>query len=61
MANTIHIETAQANNIPYIDVDGLKALNNDKTKIKKLCKNYDVILASDSVDQTFRKFSRQIG
>lgn len=49
LANAAHIEEANANNIPYIDVDGLKAFNKDKTKIKKWCKKYDVLLASDSV------------
>ena len=34
MANAAHIEEATANNIPFIDVDGLKAFNKDKTKIK---------------------------
>lgn len=49
MANAAHIEEARANNIPYIDLDGLKAFNKDKTKIKKWAKKYDVLLASDSV------------
>ena len=55
MANAIHIEEAQANNIPYIDVDGLKAFNKDKTKIKKWAKKYDVLLASDSVAKQVTK------
>lgn len=49
LANAIHIEEATANEIPYIDVDGLKAFNKDKAKIKKWAKKYDVLLASDSV------------
>lgn len=49
LANAAHIEEAVSNNIPYIDVDGLKAFNKDKTKIKKWAKKYDVLLASDSV------------
>ena len=36
MANAVHIEEAQATNVPYIDIDGLKAFNKDKAKIKKL-------------------------
>jgi large subunit ribosomal protein L10Ae len=55
MANAAHIEEAVANNIPYIDVDGLKAFNKDKTKIKKWCKKYDIILASDSVSKQVTK------
>ena len=55
MANAAHIEEAQANNIPYIDVDGLKAFNKDKTKIKKWCKKYDILLASDSVAKQVTK------
>lgn len=49
MANAAHIEEATANEIPYIDVEGLKAFNKDKTKIKKWAKKYDILLASDSV------------
>jgi large subunit ribosomal protein L10Ae len=55
MANAIHIEECTANNIPFIDVDGLKAFNKDKTKIKKWCKKYDIILASDSVAKQVTK------
>lgn len=55
MANAAHIEEAVANEIPYIDVDGLKAFNKDKTKIKKWCKKYDVLLASDSVAKQVTK------
>jgi large subunit ribosomal protein L10Ae len=46
MANAAHIEEAVAGSIPYIDVEGLKAFNKDKTKIKKWAKKYDVLLAS---------------
>lgn len=49
LANAAHIEEAVALEVPYIDVDGLKAFNKDKTKIKKWAKKYDVLLASDSV------------
>lgn len=49
LANAAHIDEANANGIAYIDVDGLKAFNKDKTKIKKWAKKYDVLLASDSV------------
>ncbi len=55
MANAAHIEEAQANNIPFIDVDGLKAFNKDKNKIKKWAKKYDILLASDSVAKQVTK------
>jgi large subunit ribosomal protein L10Ae len=49
LANAAHIDEAVANDIPYIDVDGLKAFNKEKAKIKKYFKKYDVLLASESV------------
>ena len=49
LANAVHIEECTAKEIPFIDVDGLKAFNKDKAKIKKWAKKYDVLLASDSV------------
>ncbi len=55
MANAAHIEEAQSNNIPFIDVDGLKAFNKDKNKIKKWAKKYDILLASDSVAKQVTK------
>lgn len=55
LANAAHIEEANANGIPYIDVDGLKAFNKDKTKIKKWAKKYDILLASDSVGKQVTK------
>eukprot|EP00919_Chromeraceae_sp_WS-2016_P004597 GHVR01010882.1.p1 GENE.GHVR01010882.1~~GHVR01010882.1.p1 ORF type:complete len:107 (+),score=7.65 GHVR01010882.1:151-471(+) len=51
MANAAHIDEAVANEVPYIDVEGLKAFNKDKTKIKKWAKKYDILLASDSVSK----------
>ena len=55
MANAVHIEEAQAQGIPFIDVDGLKAFNKDKTKIKKWAKKYDILLASDNVGKQVNK------
>jgi large subunit ribosomal protein L10Ae len=55
LANAAHIEEAVANNIPYIDVDGLKAFNKDKTKIKKYFKKYDFLLASEIVTKQTNK------
>lgn len=55
MANAVHIEEAQNNEIPYIDVDGLKAFNKDKVKVKKWAKKYDILLASDTVAKQVTK------
>ena len=55
LANAAHIDEANAAGIPYIDVDGLKAFNKDKTKIKKYFKKYDILLASDSVAKQITK------
>ena len=49
LANAAHIEEANQLEVPFIDVDGLKAFNKDKAKIKKWAKKFDVLLASDSV------------
>lgn len=55
MANAAHIDEATQNEIPYIDVDGLKAFNKDKSKIMKWAKKYDILLASDSVGKQVTK------
>jgi len=55
LANAAHIEEAVALQVPYIDVEGLKAFNKDKNKIKKWAKKYDVLLASDSVAKQVTK------
>ena len=49
MAAAAQIPECQENKIPFIDVDGLKAFNKDKAKIKKWAKKFDVLIASDSV------------
>jgi large subunit ribosomal protein L10Ae len=55
LANAIHIEEATAQGIPFIDVDGLKAFNKDRNKIKKWAKKYDMLLASDTVGKQVTK------
>jgi large subunit ribosomal protein L10Ae len=55
LANAAHIDECVANKIPYIDVEGLKAFNKDKSKIKKWGKKYDLLLASDSVAKQVTK------
>merc|ERR1711977_726880 len=49
LGDAYHVEEAQKNDIPYMDVEALKALNKDKKKVKKLANKYDVFLASQSV------------
>merc|ERR1712010_196862 len=49
LGDAYHVEEAQKNDIPYMDVEMLKALNKDKKKVKKLANKYDVFLASQSV------------
>merc|ERR1711881_800463 len=49
LGDAYHVEEAQKNDIPYMDVESLKALNKDKKKVKKLACKYDCFLASQSV------------
>ena len=44
-----HVEQAKAAGIPCMDVEGLKALNKDKKKVKKLACKYNFFLASATV------------
>ena len=44
-----HCDEAKANSIPCMDQDALKKLNKQKKPIKKLAKQYDAFLASDSL------------
>lgn len=49
LGDAYHVEEAQKNDVPYMDVEALKALNKDKKKVKKLANKYDAFLASQSV------------
>merc|ERR1711871_1236790 len=49
LGDAYHVEEAQKNDVPYMDVESLKALNKDKKKVKKLACKYDCFLASQSV------------
>eukprot|EP00657_Telonema_sp_P-1_P000371 TRINITY_DN106_c0_g1_i3.p2 TRINITY_DN106_c0_g1~~TRINITY_DN106_c0_g1_i3.p2 ORF type:complete len:145 (+),score=81.33 TRINITY_DN106_c0_g1_i3:253-687(+) len=49
LGDAYHIEEAQKNDVPCVDVEGLKSLNKDKKKVKKLANKYDAFLASASV------------
>merc|ERR1711865_736466 len=44
-----HVEQAKAAGIPCMDVEGLKALNKDKKKVKKLACKYNFFLASSAI------------
>merc|ERR1712047_186013 len=43
-----HIDEATSNGVPCKDVDSLKKLNKNKKLVKKLAKEYDAFLASDT-------------
>merc|ERR1719422_451996 len=47
-----HIDEATSNSIPCKDVDALKKLNKNKKLVKKLAKEYDAFLASDTIIKT---------
>lgn len=49
LADAAHIEEAQKNNVPYMDVEALKALKKNKKEVRKLAKSYDAFLASDTL------------
>merc|ERR1712156_256558 len=47
-----HIDEAESNTIPCKDVESLKKLNKNKKLVKKLAKEYDAFLASDTIIKT---------
>merc|ERR1719516_739508 len=47
-----HIDEATSNEIPCKDVESLKKLNKNKKLVKKLAKEYDAFLASDTIIKT---------
>merc|ERR1711963_762450 len=47
-----HIDEANSNSIPCKDVESLKKLNKNKKLVKKLAKEYDAFLASDTIIKT---------
>ena len=55
LANAVHIEEANANGVPYIDVEGLKAFNKDKTKIKKPNKSIKTQQLKTSIKSAYYK------
>ena len=44
-----HCDEAKANGVPYMDAEDLKKLNKNKKLVKKLAKQYDAFLASESL------------
>lgn len=44
-----HCDEADANKIPFMDAEALKKLNKNKKLVKKLAKQYDAFLASESL------------
>jgi large subunit ribosomal protein L10Ae len=49
LANAVHTEQCQETNMPYRDVEGLKAFNKNAKQVKKFAKQYDAFLASDTL------------
>ncbi|KAF0303077.1 60S ribosomal protein L10a [Amphibalanus amphitrite] len=49
LGDQLHCDEAQANNLPFMDVEALKKLNKNKKLVKKLAKKYDAFLASESI------------
>jgi large subunit ribosomal protein L10Ae len=60
IGSAAHCDQARAAGIDCIDVDGLKAFDKDKKKIKKWAKKYDHLLASDSLVKQVTKFTDKI-
>eukprot|EP00656_Telonema_subtile_P051622 TRINITY_DN699_c0_g2_i1.p2 TRINITY_DN699_c0_g2~~TRINITY_DN699_c0_g2_i1.p2 ORF type:complete len:217 (+),score=72.94 TRINITY_DN699_c0_g2_i1:182-832(+) len=49
LGDAYHVGEAEKNMVPFMDVEGLKSLNKDKKKVKKLANKYDAFLASQTV------------
>jgi len=49
LADAKHVDEANANGIPCMDMEALKKMKKDKKLVKKLAKSYDVFLASASL------------
>eukprot|EP01121_Diplochlamys_sp_Union-15-3_P008605 TRINITY_DN229_c0_g2_i1.p1 TRINITY_DN229_c0_g2~~TRINITY_DN229_c0_g2_i1.p1 ORF type:complete len:219 (-),score=43.79 TRINITY_DN229_c0_g2_i1:16-672(-) len=57
VADKEHAEEAKANNIPYIDVEGLQTFNKDKKLIRKWVHQYDTLVGSPSLVQELTKLT----
>jgi len=49
LGDQLHCDEAEAQNMPWMDVEALKKLNKNKKLVKKLAKKYDAFLASESI------------
>lgn len=49
LADQQHVDQAEKLGIPYIDAEGLKRFNKQRKPIKKFFKQYDILLASESI------------
>jgi len=58
LGDQVHCDVAAKIGIDFRDVDGLKKLNKNKKLVKKLAKDYDAFLASESV---LRQIPRLLG
>ncbi|BFZ09541.1 hypothetical protein BsWGS_12581 [Bradybaena similaris] len=58
LGDQVHCDQAKANDLPHMDIEGLKKLNKDKKLVKKLAKRYDAFLASESL---IRQIPRVLG
>eukprot|EP01121_Diplochlamys_sp_Union-15-3_P008609 TRINITY_DN229_c0_g2_i6.p1 TRINITY_DN229_c0_g2~~TRINITY_DN229_c0_g2_i6.p1 ORF type:complete len:219 (-),score=45.32 TRINITY_DN229_c0_g2_i6:112-768(-) len=57
VADKEHAEEAKANNIPYIDVEGLQKFNKDKKQIRKWVHQYDTLVGSPTLVQELTKLT----
>merc|ERR1712212_237452 len=49
LGDQVHLDQAQAMNLPSMSADDLKKLNKDKKLVKRLAKKYNAFLASESL------------
>jgi len=55
LGSVVHNEEAKNAGVDFIDVDGLKAFNKEKSKIRKWAKQYDTLLGSDIIVKQVNK------
>lgn len=55
LGNALHNDEAKEAGIEFIDIDGLKSFNKEKSKIIKWAKQYDVLLGSDVIVKQITK------
>ena len=52
IGDAFHEEQAEKLGIPHLNVEDLKKLNKNKKLVKKMCRQYDAFLASESLIKT---------